>query len=80
MFGPKELNSVIRREHFQIPTFEDVVSRLGKKKYFTILDLKDSLLASALERRKLVLTFNTPFGRYRYLRMPFEICSASEVL
>jgi len=23
-------------------------------------------------------TFNTPFGRYRYLRMPFGICSASE--
>ena len=39
---PKDFNSVIRREHFQIPTFEDVVSRLGKKKYFTILDRKDS--------------------------------------
>ena len=39
---PKDLNSVIRREHFQIPAFEDVVSRLGKKKYFTILDRKDS--------------------------------------
>ena len=35
---PKDLNKVIRREHFQIPTFEDVVSRLGGKKYFTVLD------------------------------------------
>ena len=26
---PKDLNSAIRREHFQILTFEDVVSRLG---------------------------------------------------
>ena len=25
-------------------------------------------------------TFNTPFGRYRFLRMPLGICSASEVL
>ena len=39
---PKDLNKVIRREHFQIPTFEDVVSRLRGKKYFTVLDQKDS--------------------------------------
>ena len=38
----KDLNKVIRREHFQIPTFEDVVSCLGGKKYFTVLDQKDS--------------------------------------
>ena len=39
---PKDLNKVIRREHFQIPTFEDVVLHLGGKKYFTVLDQKDS--------------------------------------
>jgi hypothetical protein len=26
-----------------------------------------------------LMTFATPFGRYRYLRMPFGICSAPEV-
>ena len=39
---PKDLNKVIRREHFQIPTFEDVFSHLGGKKYFAVLDQKDS--------------------------------------
>ena len=39
---PKDLNIVIRREHFQISTFEDVVSRLRGKKCFTVLDQKDS--------------------------------------
>ena len=39
---PKDLNQAIRREHFQIPTYEDVVSRLGGKRFFTILDQKDS--------------------------------------
>ena len=78
---PNDFNSVIRREHFQIPTFEDVVSRLGKKKYFTILDREDSYWQVPLsEESSYLCTFNTPFGRYRYLRMPFEICSASEVL
>ena len=78
---PKDLNQVIRREHFQIPTFEDVVSRLGGKKYFTVLDQKDSYWQVPLSEESFyVCTFNTPFGRYRFLHMPFGICSASEVL
>ena len=40
---PKGLNQAIRREHFQIPTYEDVVSRLEGKRFFSILDQKDSL-------------------------------------
>ena len=78
---PKDLNKVIKREHFQIPTFEDVVSRLGEKKYFTVLDQKDSYWQVPLsEESSYMCTFNTPFGRYRFVRMPFGICSASEVL
>ena len=38
----KDLNKVIEREHFQIPTFEDLISRLGGKKHFTVLDQRDS--------------------------------------
>lgn len=78
---PKDLNKVIKKEHFQIPTFEDVVSRLGGKKYFTVLDQKDSYWQVPLsEESSYMCTFDTPFGRYRFLRMPFGICSASEVL
>ena len=29
--------------------------------------------------RSLMTTFNTPFGRYIYLRLPMGICSAPEV-
>ena len=32
------------------------------------------------ELSSLMLTFNTAFGRYRYLRLPMRICSAPEVL
>ena len=78
---PKDLNKVIRREHFQIPTFEDVVSRLGGKKYFTVLDQQDSYWQVPLSEESFYMcTFNTAFGRYRFLRVPFGICSASEVL
>ena len=30
------------------------------------------------EKSSYLTTFNTPFGRFRWLRMPFGICSASE--
>ena len=64
---PKDLNSVIRREHFQIPTFEDVVSRLEGKKYFTVLDQKDSYWQVPLsEESSYLCTSNTSFGRYRF--------------
>ena len=77
----KDLNSVIRRKHFQIPTFEDVVSHLGGKKYFTVLDQKDSYWQVPLsEESSYLCTLNTPFDLYHFLRMPFGISSASEVL
>ena len=58
---PKDLNSVIRLEHFQIPTFEDVVSRLGKKKYFTVLDRKDSYWQVPLREETLTYAPSIPF-------------------
>lgn len=78
---PKQLNENIRREHFQIPTFEEVTTQLGGKRFFTILDQKDSYWQVQLDEESAKLcTFGTPFGRYKFLRMPFGIASASEVL
>ena len=45
----KDLIQAIRREHFQIPTYEDVVSRLASKRFFTILDQKDSFWQAELD-------------------------------
>ena len=78
---PKDLNQAIRREHFQIPTYEDVVSCLGDKRFFMILDQNDSFWQVELdENSSHMCTFNTPFSRYRFLQMPFGISSAGEVL
>ena len=64
-----------------IPTAQDVISQLGGKTIFTVLDQKDSYWQVPLtpETAKL-FTFNTPFGWYNFQRMPFGICSVSEVL
>ena len=78
---PRELNKAIKREHFQLPTLEDVTSSLGGKNIFTVVDLKDAFWQVPLTEDSAPLTtFSTPFGRYCFRRMPFGICSASEVM
>ena len=78
---PKRTNKNIRREHFQIPTFTEISTQLGGARLFTILDKKDSYWQVEFdEDSSLLCCFNTPFGRYRFVRMPFGITSASEVL
>ena len=78
---PKDLNLAIKREHFMIPTSADVISQMAGNKLFTVLDQKDSYWQVKLsEASSDLCTFNTPFGRYSFQRMPFGISSAREVL
>ena len=77
---PLDLNKAIKREHYMIPTVEDIVSKLHGKRIFTILDLKDGFWNVKLDSESSKLcTFNTPFGRYSFCRLPFGISSAPEV-
>lgn len=77
---PRDLNKAIMREHYRVPTFDDVLPHLAGKKIFSIIDMKDGFWHIELddESSKLV-TFNTPFGRYSFTRLPFGISSAPEV-
>jgi glycerol-3-phosphate cytidylyltransferase-like family protein len=78
---PRNLNRAIMREHHMLATSQDVVSQMAGKKIFTVLDQKDSYWQIPLtEKSSDLCTFNNPFGRYSFLRMPFGISSASEVL
>lgn len=55
-------------------------SNLAGKSIFTILDEKDSYWQIKLDEPSSKLcTFNSPWGRYCFLRVPFAIKSASEV-
>ena len=76
---PREFNKAIKRENVQIPTVKDVTCRLSGKKVLTVIDLKVWQVPLSEESASLT-TFNTPFGRYFFKRMPFGLCSASEVL
>ncbi|CAB3252665.1 unnamed protein product [Arctia plantaginis] len=77
---PRNLNSAIKREHFKLPTFEEIVTKLAGSKYFSTLDAKQGFWQVKLHKDSTDLcTFNTAFGRYKFLRMPYGISSASEI-
>ncbi len=77
---PRDLNRAICREHYQLPTVEEVTTRLAGARKFTVCDAKDGFHQIQLDEESSYLTtFNTPFGRYRWTRLPFGISSAPEV-
>ena len=78
---PKELNQAIKREHYHIPVIEEIVSKLDKAQYFSILDANNGFWQIPLDKQSSDLcTFNTPFGRYKFMRLPFGIHNTRECL
>ena len=77
---PSDLNKVVMQEHFPMQTVEEVVSRMPNAKVFSVLDANHGFWQVKLANESSNLaTFNTPFGRYSYKRLPFGIASAPEV-
>ena len=53
-------------------TPDDVYYKLANAKYITVIDFKKSFWQFLLDEESSYLTtFNTPFGHYCYLRLPF---------
>ena len=49
---PKDLNKVVKREHFQIPTKEEILGKLGDAKWFSKLEQQPvSTRSSWINRR-----------------------------
>ena len=60
---PRPLNKAIRREHFQLPTLEDITTRLTGARVFSKLDANHGYWQIPLSKEsQLLTTFNSPFG------------------
>lgn len=60
---------------------EELNCKVKEKSVFTVLDLKDGFWHATLdedEESSTLCTFTTPFGLYKFLKMPFGIKSAPE--
>lgn len=77
---PSDLNKVVKRAHHPMKTVEDIVSNIPNACVFSKLDAKSGFLQIKLnEKSSYLTTFNTPLGRFRWLRLPFGIKSAPEI-
>ena len=76
---PKDLNKALKGPKYQMPTLDELLPKLNNAKVFSTPDAKDGFYQIALdEASSKMTTFWTPFGRYRYLRMPFGVNIAPE--
>ena len=76
----RQLNKYLKREIFEIPTFDDVASKFSGAVYFSKLDAKSGFYQIPLdEASRDLTTFMTPMGRYRFTRLPMGICVAPEI-
>lgn len=77
---PQYLNRALKRGHYPLPVIEDVLPMLNKVKVFTKADCKEGFLQCKLDQESSYLTtFQTPWGRFRWERMPFGISPAPEI-
>ena len=77
---PQALNSALMREHFRLPTLDDVLPELANAKIFSKLDVKEAYWHVRLdEASSLLTTMITPFGRFRWIRLPFGLKVSSEI-
>ena len=77
---PRPLNKAIKRQHHRLPTTEEIIAEMSGACYFSKLDAASGYWQIRVdEESSNLLAFATPFGRYRFKRLPFGIHSASEV-
>ena len=76
----RKLNKAVKRESYALPTFDDIVPNLAGSKYYSTLDASRGYWQIPLsEESSKLTTFITDQGRYRFLRLPYGICNASEI-
>ena len=77
---PRDLNKAIKREHYYTKTIDEVVTQLSGAKFFSVVDAKKGYWHVPLDEASSYLTtFNTPFGRYRFTRLPFGLIVSQDV-
>ena len=77
---PKDLNKAIERNQWYSRTIDDILPELAKSKFKTLKDTTSGYWHILLDLDSSLLTaFNTPWGKFRWLRQPFRLKIASDV-
>jgi len=80
---PQPLNKVLVRERYKLPTFDDILPELSQARIFTKLDVKEAFRpfwhVKLDSKSSQLTTMITPFGRFRWTRLPFGLSVSSEI-
>lgn len=77
---PIPLNKALKRPNLQFTTMDEVLPELSNAKVFSTVDAKKGFWQLELNyESSLLTTFWTPFGRYRWNRLPFGVSPAPEL-
>ena len=77
---PRPLNKALKKETYQIPILDEILPKLSQAQVFSTVDLHSRYWHCVLDHKSsLLTTFSTPFGRYRWRRLPFGLSVSSEI-
>ena len=77
---PRDVNKAIKRDHYKTPTVEEITHLLAGSKKFTKVNGTSSYLCIVLDyESSLLTTFNTPWGRYRFVCLPWGLSCAQDI-
>ena len=77
---PKNLNNAIKREYCDFPSVEIITAKMSGAQVFSKLDASNGFYQIPLDKESSNLfVFGTPFGKYKFIRLPFGVISASDV-
>ena len=73
----KKLNTATRKDHYPLPSIDQMLDRLARHSHYCFLDGYSSYnqISIALEDQE-KSTFTCPHGTFSFRRMPFGLCNA----
>ena len=77
---PRDLNKQVKRQHYPTRTVDEIITRMPNAKIFSVLDANSGYWQIRLDHDSAKLcTFNTPYGRYMFKRLPFGLSSSQDI-
>ena len=73
----RALNKITRKFTWPMPKAGDIFSKLNRATNFTTLDLRPGYHHIPLDKPSIPKTaFNSPFGKFEYVKVPFGLAQA----
>ena len=77
---PKDLNKAIKRNQWYCRTIDDVLPELAQLEVVSMTDTNSGYQKVLLDlASSLLTTFNTPWGKFRFQKLPFGLKMAGDV-